>query len=127
MPLGWWQARAISENATTVVALDGGDIAVVAARVRQWLLDRGVAVVNTRRDPLWRPSELSPGPAWRTAVEDEDEGFEVLANNGIDIYTDRIERTLQMQQRVKTPDGREYEVVAVNVNGDVVFAKGRRV
>ena len=58
--------------------------------MRQWLLDQGVAVVNTRRDPLWQPSELTPGPAWRTAVAGEDEGFETLANNGVDIYTDRL-------------------------------------
>ena len=35
---------------------------------------------------------LAPGPAWRTAVAYEDEGFETLANNGIDIYTDRVVR-----------------------------------
>jgi hypothetical protein len=58
--------------------------------VRQWLLDRGVAAVNTARDPLWQPSELAPGPAWRTAVAYEDRGFETLANNGIDIFTDRM-------------------------------------
>ena len=73
-----------------MVALEDGDVATVAARVRRWLLDRGVAVINTRRDPLWQPSELAPGPAWRTAVAYEDEGFETLANNGIDIYTDRV-------------------------------------
>lgn len=72
-----------------MVALDCDDVATAASRVRQWLLDRGVAVVNSRRDPLWQPSDLAPGPAWRTAVEYEDEGFETLANNGIDIYTDR--------------------------------------
>ena len=73
-----------------MVALDGGDVETSAVRVRQWLLDRGVAVMNTRRDPLWQPSELAPGPAWRAAVAYEDEGFETLANNGIDIYTDRV-------------------------------------
>jgi len=80
----------MSENSTTVVALDAGEISVVAARVRRWLLRRGVAAVNTRRDELWRPSELAPGPAWHTAVEHEDERFEELANNGIDIYVDRM-------------------------------------
>jgi hypothetical protein len=69
--------------------LDCTEIAAVAAEVREWLIDREVAVVNARRDPLWRPSELAPGPAWRTAVEHEDEGFETLANNGIDVCTDR--------------------------------------
>jgi hypothetical protein len=73
-----------------VVALDVGDVAIVAARVRQWLLDRGVAAMNTRRDSVWQPSELAPGSAWRTAVAHEDQVFETLANNGIDIYTDRI-------------------------------------
>jgi hypothetical protein len=70
--------------------LDGGDVASTAVRLRQWLLDRGVAAMNTRRDPLWQPSELAPGPAWRTAVASADQGFETLANNGIDISTDRV-------------------------------------
>jgi hypothetical protein len=73
-----------------VVALGGGDVDTTAERVRQWLLDRAVAVMNTRRDPQWQRSELAPGPAWRAAVAYEDQGFESVANNGIDIYTDRM-------------------------------------
>jgi hypothetical protein len=70
--------------------LDAGDVAAAAARLRQWLLDRGVAAMNTRRDAVWQPSQLAPGPRWRTAVAYEDRGFETHANNGIDISTDRL-------------------------------------
>jgi hypothetical protein len=81
----------MSENSMTVVSLT--EIEHASARaisVREWLIGSGVAMPNTRHDPLWQPSELMPSHAWRRAVEPTaDNRFEQLANNGVDVFVER--------------------------------------
>jgi hypothetical protein len=80
----------VSESSVTVVDLDPSDDADGrVAELTSWLVAIGVAAANDDIDPLWSPSSLRPGPAWRTVVDHPDDALEGLANNGIDVRAGR--------------------------------------
>ncbi|WP_328328385.1 hypothetical protein OHA70_03390 [Kribbella sp. NBC_00382] len=81
----------MSDNFITLVdlAVSEEEAPARAARVRQWLLDRGSAQVNSQRDKLMHPSELAAGPQYRLADEDPEGHILTMSNCGIDLEVGR--------------------------------------
>jgi hypothetical protein len=82
---------AVSETSETVVRLDldGPDVDALARQVTDFLLARRIITANPKRDALWQPSAWTPGPGWLSVLEPHPEIWRSMANNGVDVVTER--------------------------------------
>lgn len=81
----------VSDHSETVVCLDTGEVSTAAAAemLTDFLVARNIITVNLQRDDLMQPSAWRPGASWLSVLEPDPAMCLNLANDGVDIVTER--------------------------------------